>query len=57
MVYNKKQENVKKEDDKRDIKKALDNDKNYYGTLSEDEKESKEKDLDKDPKHRKSTEN
>ena len=51
MVNNKRQKNIKKvDDDKTDIKKVLDNEKKYYNTLSEDEKEMKEKDSDKDPK-------
>ena len=38
MVNNKRQKNIKGENDKQDIKKALDNEENYYNTLSEDEK-------------------
>ena len=38
MVNNKKQKNIKKEDYKKVIKKASDNEKNYYKPLSEDEK-------------------
>ena len=44
-------------DDKKDIKKALDNEKIYYNTLSEDEKETKERDSNKNQKDRRSTEN
>ena len=57
MINYKRQKNIKKEDDKKYIKKASDNKKNYYNMLSEDEKETKEKDLDKDPKDRKVTNN
>ena len=56
MVNHKQQKNIKRKDDKKDIKKASKNKKYYYNTLSEDEKETKEKDQDKDSKDRKSTE-
>ena len=57
MVTNKRQKNINRKDDKKDIKKASDNEKNCNDTLSEDEKETKKKDLDKDPKDRKRREN
>ena len=50
MVKSKRKKDIKKEDDEKDIKEALDNEKNYYNTLSEDEKEMKEKDLNNEQK-------
>ena len=57
MVTNKRQKNINRKDDKKDIKKASDNEKNCNDTVSEDEKETKKKDLDMDPKDRKRREN
>ena len=57
MVKSKKKKNIKKEDDKKDIKEALDNEKNHYETLSEDEKETKEKDLNNEQKDEELKEN
>ena len=43
MVKSKKKKNINKENDKKDIEEASDNEKNYYQTLSEDEKEKEDK--------------